>query len=72
MPCVGRDRDVGYGCVFRLTRSMADYSRVVILFGKFDGVQGFSKRADLVDLNLNRVSNTLPDPFAKLEAASSP
>jgi hypothetical protein len=44
---------------------MADHGRVPILFGKFDGIQGFSERADLVDLNQNRISNTLSDPFAK-------
>ena len=65
LPCVGRHGDVSYGCVFGLTRSMADHGRIAILFGKFDGIQGFSERADLVDLNQNRISNALSDPFAK-------
>ena len=65
LPCVGCDRDIGYGCVFRLTRLMADYGRVAILFGKFDGVQGFSERADLVHLNQNRISDAFSDPFAR-------
>ena len=44
---------------------MADHGRVAILFGKFDGIQGFSQRADLVQLNQNRIRDTLPDPLAK-------
>jgi hypothetical protein len=44
---------------------MADYGCVAILFGKFDGVQSFSERANLVDLNQNRISDAFSDPFAK-------
>src|ERR1700757_1818511 len=43
LPGVPRDRDIGYGCVFRLTRSMADDSGVAILPGKLDSVQGFTE-----------------------------
>src|SRR5271165_1276363 len=44
---------------------MADDSCVPILFGKFDGIQGFSERADLVHLNQDRISDALSDPLAK-------
>ena len=65
LPGVRRHSDVSYGCVFRLTRSMADYSCVPILLGKLDSVQGFSERADLVHLNQDRISDALSDPSAE-------
>jgi hypothetical protein len=44
---------------------MADHGRVAILFGKFDGIQGFGERADLVHLDQNRISDAPLDPFAE-------
>jgi hypothetical protein len=46
---------------------MADYSRLPILFSKFDGIKGFGERADLVHLNQYRISNALSDPSAEEE-----
>jgi hypothetical protein len=46
---------------------MADYSRLPILFSKFDGIKGFGERADLVHLNQDRISNALSDPSAEEE-----
>jgi hypothetical protein len=46
---------------------MADYSRLPILFCKFDGIKGFGERADLVHLNQDRISNALSDPSAEEE-----
>ena len=46
---------------------MADHGFVAILFGKFDGIKGFGKRADLVHLNQDRISNALSDPSAEEE-----
>ena len=43
---------------------MADHGRVAIFFGKFNGIQGFGERPDLVHLHQNRISDALSDPLA--------
>ena len=54
-PAVGRHGDVGDGRVFGFAGAMADDGGVVVVLGQFDGVERLGERADLVDLDEDRV-----------------
>ena len=54
-PAVGRHRDVRDGRVFGLAGAMADDGGVVVVLGQLDGVERLGERADLVDLDEDRV-----------------
>src|SRR5690606_28275482 len=55
--------DVGDGGVLGFARAVADDGRVVGALGHLDGGEGFRERADLVDLDEDRVGDALVDAF---------
>jgi hypothetical protein len=60
---VGAHGDVGDGAVFGLARAVADHGGVAGALGHLDGGEGFGQRADLVDLDEDRVGDALVDAF---------
>src|SRR5215475_15604897 len=56
---IGGDRDIGDGVVLRLARAMRNYGRVARALSHCHGLERFRQRADLVDLDQDRVGNLL-------------
>ena len=63
LPRARGDREVRDRRVLGLTRSMRNHARVAGLARHLDGRERFTHRADLVELDQNRVADLLRDPF---------
>src|SRR5690349_7878408 len=61
LPAVGRDGEVGDGRVLGLARAVAHHRGVAAALRQADRLQRLGKRADLVDLDQQRVRETLAD-----------
>ena len=64
LPAVGGHGEVGDGRVLGLARAVADHRGVAGARGHLDGVEGLGQRADLVDLDQDRVGDALLDALA--------
>src|SRR5437762_327992 len=51
----GGNGEIGNECVFRLARTVRDDRLVTVRFRHLDRLEGFGERADLIELDQNRV-----------------
>src|SRR6476620_2424998 len=65
LAAVGGDGEVGDGDVLGLPRAVAHHAAVAVAVGQVDRVEGFGERADLVDLDQQRVRGAGGDAAAE-------
>ena len=60
---IGTDGNVGNGRIFGFTGTVGNDGGITGAFGHFDGSEGFGQGANLIDLDQDRIGNTLLDTF---------
>src|SRR5215468_9221623 len=65
LPAIGRDREVRNCGVLGLARTVRDHATVSRLVGHFDRSERLGKRADLIDLDQDRVAEPTLDALGK-------
>jgi hypothetical protein len=60
---IGRNREIGNERILSFAGAMRDDRSAAVSLGQLDAIQRFRKRADLVDLDQDRIRDTEIDPL---------